>query len=104
MKKTTQSTLLDERQIIAISYNILCGLSFIHSLGIIHRDLKPMSILVDDENHIKFSDFNLARKNVDEIQEDQSARKHIRVVPAMQQTQSPISGWVKNPKQMDLPS
>ena len=41
---------------------ILEGLSYVHSKGIIHRDLKCANILMDNDAHIKISDFGSSTK------------------------------------------
>ena len=41
---------------------IVLGLEHLHSLGIIYRDLKPENILLDDEGHVKLTDFGLSKK------------------------------------------
>ncbi|OHT07177.1 CAMK family protein kinase [Tritrichomonas foetus] len=40
---------------------ILEGLKYIHKLGIAHRDMKPENILIDENGHLKISDFGLSR-------------------------------------------
>jgi len=44
-----------------LTYNLLCGLSFIHSAGLMHRDLKPSNVLLKKECRTLLCDFGLAR-------------------------------------------
>uniref|UniRef100_A0A8C3AY68 non-specific serine/threonine protein kinase n=1 Tax=Cyclopterus lumpus TaxID=8103 RepID=A0A8C3AY68_CYCLU len=41
------------------------ALDHLHGLGIIYRDLKPENILLDEEGHIKLTDFGLSKESVD---------------------------------------
>ncbi|XP_072404315.1 ribosomal protein S6 kinase alpha-1 isoform X4 [Chiloscyllium punctatum] len=41
------------------------ALDHLHSFGIIYRDLKPENILLDEEGHIKLTDFGLSKEAVD---------------------------------------
>lgn len=40
---------------------ILCAIEHMHNRGVIHRDLKPENVLLDDQMHIKITDFGTAK-------------------------------------------
>lgn len=40
---------------------IMSGVHVIHQKGIIHRDIKPMNILVDNNEHISITDFDMGK-------------------------------------------
>ncbi|CAG8607444.1 16583_t:CDS:10 [Dentiscutata erythropus] len=45
----------------SFTYQILCGLKYIHSANVLHRDLKPGNLLVNADCELKICDFGLAR-------------------------------------------
>lgn len=55
----TGATLL-EIHVVALLYNLLLGLRYLHSAGVYHRDLKPANCLVNADCTVKICDFNLA--------------------------------------------
>jgi len=40
----------------------LLSLKYLHNQNIIYRDIKPENIMLDEEGHIKLTDFGLAKK------------------------------------------
>jgi len=53
---------------------ILDTISYMHSKGVIHRDLKPENVLMDDQQHIKITDFGTAKML--EAHQDPSGRTY----------------------------
>jgi len=49
--------MLSETQIARISYEILCGLKYLHDNNRIHRDIKSDNILISEDGSIKICDF-----------------------------------------------
>eukprot|EP00470_Lotharella_oceanica_P004094 CAMPEP_0170168930 /NCGR_PEP_ID=MMETSP0040_2-20121228/1887_1 /TAXON_ID=641309 /ORGANISM="Lotharella oceanica, Strain CCMP622" /LENGTH=407 /DNA_ID=CAMNT_0010407387 /DNA_START=71 /DNA_END=1294 /DNA_ORIENTATION=- len=44
-----------------ITYQLLCGLKYMHSANVWHRDLKPANILLNSNSALKICDFGLSR-------------------------------------------
>jgi len=40
------------------------AIEYIHTQNIIYRDLKPENILIDDNGHMKLTDFGLAKQGI----------------------------------------
>jgi serine/threonine protein kinase len=57
----THSNCLTPEEVISFSYQLLLGISAMHSKSIIHRDLKPQNLLITDQKILKICDFGLAR-------------------------------------------
>ena len=53
---------------------ILDAIDYMHSRGIIHRDLKPENVLLDDQMHVKITDFGTAKLLPDPRAQDPTQR------------------------------
>ena len=52
---------LPEPSVRLFSYDLLCGLHYLHVNGVLYCDLKPSNVLIDEYGVLKLSDFGLAR-------------------------------------------
>lgn len=58
---------LNIEQIRSIIRDTVLGLEYLHFQGIIHRDIKPANLLLDQNHHVKISDFGVSHlSKVDE--------------------------------------
>jgi len=49
------------REVVRIGVAVSQALKHAHDRGIIHRDLKPANLLIDAEDHVKLTDFGIAK-------------------------------------------
>jgi len=54
----------EERDAMFYFCEILLGLEYLHSQGVLYRDLKPENCLLDDDGHIRLTDFGLSKDNL----------------------------------------
>jgi tetratricopeptide (TPR) repeat protein/predicted Ser/Thr protein kinase len=52
---------LSEKEALNFTRQIGQGLGHVHAQGIIHRDIKPSNILIAGDNHVKLTDFGIAK-------------------------------------------
>ncbi len=67
LKQKGPLTIVETRKIL---YQVACALQYAHSQGehgIIHRDIKPSNIFIDDQGHVKLTDFGIAKPPADEV-------------------------------------
>ena len=60
---------LDAVRAIDITVQILKAIRFAHRRGVIHRDLKPHNVMIDDQDHVKVTDFGIARAGASDMTE-----------------------------------
>ena len=56
-----QTTTFDEECTRFYGAEILDTIDYMHARGVIHRDLKPENVLLDDQMHVKITDFGTAK-------------------------------------------
>ena len=64
---------INYQNMLAIGYNSIKILEFIHDYGIIHRDIKPQNFMLDKNGNLKIVDFGLSRKY---IKKNKHIKKH----------------------------
>lgn len=55
-----------EEMIRFFAAEIVLALEMLHSKGVVYRDLKPENLLLDEDGHIKVSDFGLSKEGLDQ--------------------------------------
>jgi len=60
---------LDPLRAIEITIQMLKAARFAHRHGVIHRDLKPHNVIIDEADHVKVTDFGIARAGASDMTE-----------------------------------
>ncbi|MFL5823721.1 MAG: Stk1 family PASTA domain-containing Ser/Thr kinase [Solirubrobacteraceae bacterium] len=60
---------IDPIRAVDITLQILKAARFAHRHGVIHRDLKPHNAIVDESDHVKVTDFGIARAGASDMTE-----------------------------------
>jgi eukaryotic-like serine/threonine-protein kinase len=60
---------LEVNRAIDLTIQMLKAARFAHRRGVIHRDLKPHNVIVDDNDHVKVTDFGIARAGASDMTE-----------------------------------
>jgi eukaryotic-like serine/threonine-protein kinase len=60
---------LETNRAIDLTIQMLKAARFAHRRGVIHRDLKPHNVIVDDNDHVKVTDFGIARAGASDMTE-----------------------------------
>jgi beta-lactam-binding protein with PASTA domain/predicted Ser/Thr protein kinase len=64
-----QEAPLEPIRAVDLTLQILKAARFAHRHGVIHRDLKPHNVIVDESDHVKVTDFGIARAGASDMTE-----------------------------------
>jgi serine/threonine-protein kinase len=64
----------DLRTTFRMMIELLDALEFAHEAGVIHRDIKPANVMIDSGNHVKLTDFGVARVTDPEGEQAEATR------------------------------
>ncbi len=56
-----EKSVLPVEQVLDIVAQVAQGLAYAHEHGIVHRDVKPSNIMIQNDGHVKITDFGIAR-------------------------------------------
>lgn len=69
LEKAIQKKELNDAQKCKIAVELVLGMRYVHRRKFMHRDLKPSNILLSQNNHVRISDFGLAKEeNLETLQ------------------------------------
>ena len=54
---------LSEQDARAYCAEVILAIEYLHKMNVIYRDLKPENILIDEEGHLRLTDFGLVKEN-----------------------------------------
>lgn len=61
---------LSQRQLTKLLLELCEALTFLHGQGILHRDIKPSNLMLAADGHLRLIDFDAARQEREEAQQD----------------------------------
>ncbi|RHY64657.1 hypothetical protein DYB38_003579 [Aphanomyces astaci] len=86
---------LPERILANITYQILCGLSYLKSRKRVHRDIKPSNILLNSKGEVKLTDFGIATELHNSVGNVHThTQNHFNIVVVVSQTSNVLTAVV----------
>ncbi len=82
---------VDPKRAIEITIQILKAARFAHRHGVIHRDLKPHNVMIDSTDHVKVTDFGIARAGASDMTETGSIMGTAQYLSPEQAQGHPVS-------------
>lgn len=74
---------LEDRLKCRITIEIVPGMRYIHHKNYMHRNLKPSNILLSKDNHVRISDFSLAKEEEFDITQSKGIDSSIFMAPEL---------------------